>query len=279
MQKSRTRVHDPGCRRRVLILGGTAEAAELAEALAARHGSGIELTVSLAGRTRAPRPTPGRRRVGGFGGAAGLAGYLRETATDLLVDATHPFAARISANAAEAAATTGLAMLRLDRPLWRPGPGDRWIPAADMAEAARQVAGLHREAGVRRVLLAIGRTELAAFGGLREVAFVVRLIEPTSGAPPLAGATYLVARPPFAAEAEHATLVRHGIEAVVAKNAGGDGGTGKLAAARTLGLPVVMVRRPPPAGGGATAGDVSEALAWIDARLAERRHHRPKPGA
>ncbi len=145
-------------RRRLLILGGTAEAATLAEASVARFGDGLEVISALAGRTRQPGPLKGAVRIGGFGGADGLAEFIRARAVDLVIDATHPFAETISANAQAACANTGRARLVIERPPWKRAPGDRWIEVADMAAAAAEVA--HRGT---RVLLTVGERPLARF--------------------------------------------------------------------------------------------------------------------
>jgi precorrin-6A/cobalt-precorrin-6A reductase len=226
---------------RVLILGGTAEARLLAERLA-RH-AGIRPTLSLAGRTRDPAPAPCALRVGGFGGADGLAAYLAAEDVGALVDATHPFARTISANARAAARAAGVALIVVARPPWRPVPGDRWTRVPDMAAAAQAIG-----ATPRRVLLAVGRQELAAFRAAPQHRYLVRSVEPPDPADLPPHAETLLARGPFAEADERALLAARGIELVVAKNSGGDATYGKIAAARALGLPVVMVGRPPAEG-------------------------------
>jgi precorrin-6A/cobalt-precorrin-6A reductase len=245
---------------RVLILGGTAEAAGLARALA--EDGRVAAITSLAGRTRAPAAVPGELRVGGFGGPEALADYLRSEAIDLLVDATHPFAARISRNAAEACAATGVPRLLLARPAWEPQAGDNWIPAADTEAAAAALPGLGR-----RVFLAIGRQELAAFAGLAGLWFLVRLVEEPEAPPPLADYHLVLGRGPFAVAQECALLREYEIDVVVSKNSGGAGAGAKIAAARELELPVVMIERPP-APASETAESVEAACAWIAARRA-----------
>jgi len=172
---------------RLLILGGTAEAAALARAVA-----GMDVVTSVAGRTAPPR-LPGRVRVGGFGGAAGLEEFLRREAVDAVVDATHPFAARISAHAAAACAAAAVPRLMLLRPEWQPVTGDCWIEAADMDDAAARLPGLGR-----RALLAVGRQELAAFAAVTGVEFVVRLL--AEAPPPLPACRVVVGRGPFLVE-------------------------------------------------------------------------------
>jgi precorrin-6A/cobalt-precorrin-6A reductase len=247
----------------VLVLGGTSEASGLARALAGRPG--VEVTTSFAGRTSAPVAAAGRTRVGGFGGPEGLARHLREASVDVLVDATHPFAARMRWHAASAAGAAGVPWLRLERPAWQAVPGDRWVPVADLdAAAAAVTAGGHR-----RVLLTTGRTELAPFAACPDTWFLVRSVEPP-GPLPLPRAEVLLARGPFTVEGELGLLAAHAIDAVVTKNSGGDATAAKLTAARRRGLPVVIVERPP-SPPGPHAPTVADALAWLDATLAGDR--------
>ncbi len=246
-------------RLRLLLLGGTREAADLAAAAAADPN--LEVISSLAGRTRRPGPIAGTVRVGGFGGADGLAGYLRQAEIDLLVDATHPFAATMSRHAAAATVAAGVPRLTIVRPPWRAEPGDHWTTVADAAAAAAALAER-----ARRAFLTVGRREIPAFAGLTEVWFLVRLIDPPEPPPALARHRIVVGRPPFAEGAEIALLVQHRIDTLVAKNSGGEWTYGKIAAARHLGLPVVMLRRPPPPSGETVTG-VADALAWIERHL------------
>lgn len=244
---------------RLLILGGTAEAAALARAATARFGDGITLTTSLAGRTERPGPIPGQVRIGGFGGPPGLAAYLAEQRIDRLIDATHPFAARISAAARQACAVAAVPRLMLLRPPWRRQPLDRWIEVADMTAAAQIVARLGR-----RVWLTIGAGEVACFSEVTGVRFLVRLVDPPRRPLPLKFCEVVVGRGPFALADERHLIARHAIDVLVCKASGGAATEPKLAAARELSLPVVMVRRPP-----AEAGDavetVAEALDWLAA--------------
>ena len=243
----------------LLILGGTGEAA----ALAARATLVPQLRVitSLAGRTSAPLAPHGELRRGGFGGADGLAAYLRDAAIDLVVDATHPFAAVISRHAAEACARAGKPSLMLVRPPWQRQSGDRWIEVDDFAGAAAALPGL-----ARRVFLSVGRQELRTFRAVRDCWFLVRLIEPPRAALPLAEAEIITARGPFTVEDERQLMTSRRIEALVSKNSGGDATYAKIAAARELGLPVVMVRRPPPPPGEIVEA-VEAALDWIVGHL------------
>ncbi|MEU8975063.1 cobalt-precorrin-6A reductase [Streptomyces monashensis] len=220
----------------VLILGGTTEARRLAADLAARPG--VRVTTSLAGRVAAPGALPGEVRTGGFGGAQGLADWLRAHRVAALVDATHPFAESITANAARAAASTGIPLTVLRRPGWRPVPGDRWHDVPSLEAAAESLPRLGR-----RVFLSTGRLGLATFARLTGLHFVVRSVDPP--APPLPPHTELVlARGPFTVADETDLLRAHRIDVLVTKDSGGAATAAKLTAARDLGLPVVVVRRP-----------------------------------
>jgi len=244
--------------RRLLILGGTGEAAALARALA--EAGGWDVTTSLAGRTRAPAALPGAVRTGGFGGIDGLAAYLRAERIDRVVDATHPFAATMSANAATACARLGLPLLRIERPAWVPEPGDRWIDVADAGEAADWLAG-NLPAGAA-VLLTLGRQEVAPFRACAALRFVLRSIEPPAPEDLPTECLLLSERGPFTLDGERALIARHGIGAIVAKNAGGEATAAKLAAAREAVIPVVMIRRPTLPTTSAVA-DIAGALDWL----------------
>ncbi len=241
---------------RVLILAGTPEAGALAAACAGR--SDLEAISSLAGRTRTPQAPPGELRVGGFGGAAGLARFLEDRRIDRVIDASHPFAAQIGRHADVACQAAGVPRLRLLRPPWPRQDGDQWIEVADLAEAAQRLPGLGR-----RAFLTVGRKDLDAFAGLEGVWLLIRTIEPPPDAP-LAHAHWLQARGPFALAAELELLRAHAIDVLVVKASGGEATYAKLAAARRLGLPVLMVRRPPPPPGPVVA-TVADALDWLGA--------------
>ncbi|MEU8641452.1 MULTISPECIES: cobalt-precorrin-6A reductase [unclassified Streptomyces] len=240
----------------VLVLGGTTEARELAAELTARPG--VQVTTSLAGRVARPGAVEGDVRTGGFGGADGLARWLREHRVDVLVDATHPFASGITANAARAATATGVPAVVLRRPGWQAGPGDRWHEAGSLTEAAALLPGLGR-----RVFLTTGRLGLAAFAHLSGPHFLVRSVEAPD--PPLPPDTeVLLARGPFTLDDERALLLRHRIDLLVTKDSGGAATSAKLTAARDLALPVVVVRRPPLPDGVSAVADVPSALALLD---------------
>jgi precorrin-6A/cobalt-precorrin-6A reductase len=222
---------------RILILGGTTEARRLAERLADR--ADLAVTLSLAGRTMTPAPQPVPVRLGGFGGWQGLADHIAATRIDVLVDATHPYAATISANAARAAALAKVPLVALRRPAWVAVPGDRWTEVADTAGA---VAALGRVP--RHVFLALGRQEIAPFAAAPQHRYLVRSVDPVTPPLDVPHAVYVVARGPFADIDERSLLTRHRIDIIVAKNSGGSATYGKIAAARALGLAVVMLRRP-----------------------------------
>ncbi|MDO9407103.1 cobalt-precorrin-6A reductase [Patulibacter sp.] len=244
----------------VLVLGGTADARELAGLLDARPD--LRPITSLAGRVADPAALPGEVRVGGFGGPAELASWITSEGVRAVVDATHPFAARISANAAVATSAAGVPLVALRRPGWAAGPGDDWHDAVDLADAASRVAGLGR-----RVLLAIGRQEVGAFAAVDDAWFLVRAIEAPDGPLP-PHHELLLDRGPYALEGERDLLAEHGIDLVVTKDSGGDATRAKLDAARERGIPVLVVRRPAAPGGPGTvvvdtAAAAAEAVAQI----------------
>jgi precorrin-6A/cobalt-precorrin-6A reductase len=249
--------------RRILILGGTTEARLLAERLAARRD--LAVTLSLAGRTAHPAAQPVPVRIGGFGGAEGLAAYLVRERVDLLIDATHPYAAVMSMHAAQAARSAGVPLLALRRPPWVAAAGDRWIDAADASAAARSLGE-----PPRRVFLALGRNDLMPFVAAPQHFYLVRSVDPVEPPLEVPHALYVTGRGPFSQADDDALLNAHGIEVVVAKNSGGSATYGKIAAARALGLTVIMLRRPTlptvPA-----VETIADALAWID--------HGTAPGA
>lgn len=237
---------------RLLILGGTAEARLLAAALA----GDIEVTSSLAGRTRDPRLPVGDVRIGGFGGVSALARTLVDFAA--VVDATHPFAAQITANAAAAAAIARVPLLVLRRPGWAPGPGDDWRWVDTLAEAAERLPELGS-----RPFLTIGRQELAAFSRL-PLWCLVRTVDPPG--PVVPPRMHLVLdRGPFTLDGERALLREHRIDVLVTKDSGGAATAPKLAAAREAGIPVVVQRRPALPEGVAVVGTVAEAAGWVRA--------------
>jgi precorrin-6A/cobalt-precorrin-6A reductase len=249
---------------RVLLLGGTGEAAVLARLILERFGADVVLTTSLAGRTERPMPIPGDVRIGGFGGVAGLTAYLRDRAIDLVLDATHPFADQISAHARLACEAVSVDRLMLVRPMWRRHPLDRWIEVADLAGAAAIVGKFGR-----RAWLTIGASELGAFTHVTDVRFLVRLIHAPSSPLPLKLHEILIGRGPFSLVEEQHLLQRHAIDVLVCKASGGAATEAKLIAAREASLPVVMVRRPSAEPGTAVAS-VEAAIGWLETFLARR---------
>lgn len=224
-------------------------AAALAEA-------GLDAVYSYAGRTAAPVAAPLPTRIGGFGGAAGLATWLRDNGIGHVIDATHPFAAQISRNALAACQETGVALIALERPAWVAQDGDRWTSVGDIALAAAALP-----VAPATVFLAIGRQNLEAFRARPAHRYVLRLVD-APAAPPLPGAVVVVDRGPFTEAGDIALMQRHGVQLVVAKNAGGSGASAKLGAARALGLPVIMVDRPALPDRHAV-GTVAEVMAWL----------------
>ncbi|MFF5502859.1 cobalt-precorrin-6A reductase [Streptomyces roseolus] len=238
----------------VLILGGTTEARVLAGLLHPR----ARVTSSLAGRVAEPRLPAGEVRIGGFGGAEGLAAWVREQAVDAVIDATHPFAERISFNAARAAATAHVPLLALRRPGWVPEDGDDWRDVASLEEAARALDGF------RRVFLTTGRMGLAAFADRPEW-FLVRSVD-APAAPMPARTEVLLDRGPFTLDGERELIARHRVDVLVTKDSGGAATAPKLTAAREAGIPVVVVRRPPVPEGVTTAADPERAAEWALSR-------------
>ncbi len=242
--------------KKVLILGGTAEAARLARRAMDAFGDRAQIITSLAGRTRTRADLPGRVRVGGFGGAQGLADYLKAEAIDAVIDATHPFAAAISAHAAAACGEAGVPRLVLVRAPWRPKPGHAWTDVDDVNAAADALVGV-----AKRAFLTTGRGGLEPFAIVPDVWFLVRLMEAPEKPLPLPNHRIIVQRPPFTLDSERALLAEHRIDTLVAKNSGGIT-EAKIDAALAMGVRVVLIRRPPPPPG-ETVETVDAALAWV----------------
>jgi precorrin-6A/cobalt-precorrin-6A reductase len=244
---------------RILILGGTREAVELAQRL---HGrTGVQIVSSLAGRTRTPHLPPGDVRVGGFGGGPGLRDYLQRERVDLLIDATHPFAERMHGNAIQASLGGGVPLLRVERSPWRQQPGDRWI----LAESVETAAGMAADHG-RRAFLTTGVKELTAFSDVRAVWFLVRLVDPPSEPLPLHHYELILGRGPFGAAEEQSLMRQHHIDLLITKDSGGESTYGKIAAARTRGIPVIMICRPQPLPSVDVADTIEAAVAWVERR-------------
>lgn len=241
---------------RVLILGGTGEARRLAGLLADR----VDVISSLAGRTADPAPLPGQIRRGGFGGAEGLARYLVEKRIDVLIDATHPYAARMGFNAAEAARRTDLPILRVDRPSWIACPGDDWrmFETLDALGTALPRLGTH-------ALITLGGADLESVVAIRGIAMTVRAIDPPKAVLERPDIAVILERGPFDLDGELALLSARGIDVLVSRDSGGRATAAKLIAARTLGLPVAMLSRParPLAETVKTVDTVEGAVRWV----------------
>jgi precorrin-6A/cobalt-precorrin-6A reductase len=247
---------------RILLLGGTTEATALAANLARKRD--IDATLSLAGRTATPAESPLATRVGGFGGAEGLAAFLQREKIDLLLDATHPFAARISANAVAASTRAGVPLLAIERPPWSPIPGDDWIEH-DSIDAA--IAALPEEP--QDVFFGLGRQAIDALRRAPQHRYLIRVVDPLELTCDLLDSEVIEARGPFRTGDDARLFADYNIRYVLAKNSGGSAAYSKIEAARQLGLPVHMVRRPaiPPR---TTVSSASDALDWIAA------HHRSR---
>jgi precorrin-6A/cobalt-precorrin-6A reductase len=239
---------------RILLLGGTTEANLVAQAIAK---AGLAAVYSYAGRTEAPMGQPIHMRVGGFGGVEGLRAYIEAEGITHVIDGTHPFAAQMSTNAVTACEAEGVPLIALERAPWVAGEGDRWTHVPDIATAVVALAG-----PPRRVFLAVGRQHVDAFADQPQHHYLLRLVDEPKGPLPFP-AEVVVARGPFNLAGDTALLRQHGTEVVVAKNAGGKGAVAKIAAARALGLAVVMIDRPvmPPR---RVAHSVAQVRAWLN---------------
>jgi precorrin-6A/cobalt-precorrin-6A reductase len=244
---------------RVLILGGTTEARGLAERLVSR--ADVDVVSSLAGRVASPRMPAGQVRVGGFGGATGLASWIGAHGIRAVIDATHPFAATISWNAAAAAAAAHVPLLALRRAAWVPGEGDRWHEAASLEDAALMLPELGR-----RHFLTIGRQGVSSFADVTDAWFLVRSLDPPE-APTPPQMELLLDRGPYSLDAEIALMRGRRVDTVITKNSGGEATAAKLVGARELGLPVVMVQRPMTPGGVLEVSGVLGAIGWVDAQI------------
>jgi precorrin-6A/cobalt-precorrin-6A reductase len=264
--------------RTLLILGGTAEAGELARRMTSAHGETLRVISSLAGRIEATgnqrrnwgSRIPGEVRIGGFGGQQGLEDYLKQQEVDWLIDATHPFAANISRNARRACEAQKVERIVLDRPPWRKHPGDQWVELPDMTAVAKSLPWLGR-----RVFLTLGEGGLKAFARLRQPDhpkswFLVRLISSPEGPLPLGteGKDYevILGRGPFSLDEERALIERHHINVLVAKMSGGAATEAKIIAAREARIPVLFLSRPPPEPG-PRLERMEDILAWLDMRV------------
>ena len=236
----------------LLILGGTGEARRLAGAL-----KGRDVIVSLAGATRTPEALPVPTRVGGFGGEEGFLQFCHEAGVTAVLDATHPFADRITRRSAYLTAQMGLPFVQLLRPAWSPEAGDNWVTIRHEAEAAD-----HIPQGAT-VFLATGRQTLDAFANLTGRTVICRQIDPPDGPFPFEGGRFLIGRPPFSVSDERALFSKLGVDWLVVKNAGGAASKTKLTAARELGIPVLMIARPLQ-GDWPIVSSVEAALNWVE---------------
>jgi precorrin-6A/cobalt-precorrin-6A reductase len=249
--------------KRLLILGGTGDAMKLASV--AVDLPGLAVITTLAGRTLTPKAVTGEVRIGGFGGEAGLVAYLQAESIDLVIDATHPFAAQISWHTAGAATKLGIPRLMLIRPAWArsqsvgsaESPGDHWIEVESVAAAVESIP-----ANAMRIFLTIGRQQLTLFANLTNKWCLMRSIDPPDLSIPLPPGKLLLDRGPFSLDSERELLREYQIDAIVSKNSGGDATYAKVIAARELGLPVVMVQRPIVPDGEIVA-DVAGAIEWL----------------
>jgi precorrin-6A/cobalt-precorrin-6A reductase len=245
--------------KRLLILGGTGDAVQLAAR--AIDLPGLEVVTTLAGRTNNPQAVLGTVRIGGFGGEAGLVAYLQTEKIDFIIDATHPFAAQISWHVAGAATKVGIPRLLLVRPAWVRSIEDTWIEVERIEAAVQAIP-----ASAERIFVTIGRQQLAPFAVLTDKWCLMRSIDPPDPSIPLPPGKLLLDRGPFSLEGERQLLREYQIQAIVSKNSGGDATYAKIIAARELGLPVVMVQRPIVPEGERVA-DVAGAVEWLIDRL------------
>ena len=247
------------------MLGGTSEATALAGRLSGDPR--FAATLSLAGRTQSPRLGPIPTRIGGFGGADGLASYLSLNAIDVLIDATHPFAERISAHAVAAAKTAAVPLIALERAHWQPAPGDTWTEVPSLEAAALALPD-----APERVFLTVGRQSLEPFAVKPQHHYVIRVIDPPEIPAAMTQVDIVTGRGPFELAAEIAFLLQQRVDRLVSKNSGGVTSYAKLAAARALALPVILIARPkPPAGRTVTTVEaVMVCLAEHHASLANR---------
>jgi precorrin-6A/cobalt-precorrin-6A reductase len=240
----------------ILILGGTSEASTLAALLAGRPD--LPACLSYAGRVRNPMAQPIPTRVGGFGGVDGLVRYVRGERIRAIVDATHPFAAQMTAHAMAAARETGTPLLRLTRPAWQAELGDHWIPAANMDAAVSALPALPA-----RVFVALGRNEIAVLQRAPQHHYVLRMVDPPDAPLSLPSHEIIVARGPFTGEHDAALLANRRIDLVMAKNAGGAASIGKIVAARQFGVPVIMIARPAEPDGMRIVTEPDAAVRWL----------------
>lgn len=246
-----------------LILGGTGDARHLADNLVDQHGAHLRVITSLAGRTSSPRRPKGEIREGGFGGAEGLAKYINDTEVNVLVDATHPYAAQISKHAINAASMTGVPHLLFMRPEWTAVASDHWIHVSSMTDAANTLSKTAQIA-----LITTGIQNLDAFADVQEPRLLVRLLEHPKSPLPIDGAEVVIGRPPYTLNGELALFKLMRVDTLVTKNAGGDATVAKIDAARSLGLQVIMIDRPSLPQDANIVDNIERAHAWLSKELA-----------
>ena len=245
---------------RALLLGGTGDANALAEALARAR---IDAVYSYAGRTQIPLGHTLPTRIGGFGGARGLADYIKQQRITHVIDATHPFAVEMSRHAVAACAATNTSLIALERAPWMRMSGDNWIEVADIDAAVDALPD-----APARVFLAIGRQHIAPFAAKPQHGYTLRFVDAPDSALPLQNADLIVSRGPFTLESDRALMTSRKIDILVARNSGGNGARAKIDAARELGIPVIMIARPA-LPDRPRVESVEQAMAWLghDARL------------
>lgn len=239
----------------LLILAGTTEASGLAQKVAE---AGIKACLSFAGRVERLKSQPIPKRVGGFGGVAGLCNYLEEAAITHVIDATHPFAVQISRNAIDSCAILDRPLLGVERSPWLPKRGDFWIEADSITDAVAQLA-----LPQKRVMLAVGRMHINAFAAQPQHHYLLRLVDPPTDNITLPNFHSIISRGPFTAEDDHRLLRDYSIDMLVSKNSGGSGASSKIEAARDLSLPIIMINRPPLLRERQDVETVEEAMSWL----------------
>jgi len=247
--------------KRLLILGGIGEAAALADQAVSQFSGRLDVIYSLAGRVKPVREHTAHVRVGGFGGGPGLANFIKDEGIDLVIDATHPFAATISAHAFDACQATETPRLMFARPPWALPPSVKFLEAEDMADALGQLSNF-----AKRVLVTTGQSDLDALDDFPEIHFVIRVIEEPGE--PLAGEnhTLITGRPPYNLDDELALMQEHAIDTLLAKQSGGEGTVAKITAAIRNRIPIVLLRRPPREPGEAVQS-AAAALLWLESRV------------
>ncbi len=241
---------------KLLLLAGSGEARRLAQHFSTMEG--LDPVASLAGTTREPLDLEIPTRVGGFGGRVGFEAFLEAEEIAAVLDATHPFAGRISRRTADVCRNRKLPYLQVLRPEWVPQSGDNWIFIDNESEAVDYIPK------GATVFLGTGRQTLMRYANLAGRTLICRRIDTPRHAFPFENGEYLVGRPPFSVEQEVELFTRRKIDWLVVKNAGGELSRTKLEAARRLGLPVLMINRPPPPAGAKRVASVKAALQWVE---------------